>query len=107
MSDPTQTTNIQIGSFVKIQVEGQSNTFEEGKVAKILTGGSFHYFGVKVELESGSIGRVKIIYGLDLDEKIIQELILEIKRHSDDDEGQHLERKASFKFNYDAFEKNR
>lgn len=105
MSDPTKTDDIQIGSFVKIQVDGKLDIFEEGRVLEILTDGSFHHFGIKVKLESGTIGRVKIIYGFNVDEKIIQDLILNAKRHANDDEGQRLERKASFMFNYDAYAK--
>ena len=105
MSDPTKTSDIQNGSFVKIQVENNADEFEEGKVAEILTDGSFHHFGVKVKLESGIVGRVKIIYGFDVDEKIIQDLIIDTKKHTNDDEGQHLERKSSFMFNYDAYAK--
>lgn len=91
--------------FVKINLENSLGGTEDGKVAEKLTDGSFHHFGVKVKLESGSVGRVKIIYGFDLNELILHELILETTRNELDDEGQYLERKASFMFNYDAFEK--
>lgn len=105
MNDPTKNSDVPLGSFVKIQVEEKSDTFEDGKVVEKLTAGSFHHFGVKVKIESGSIGRVKIIHGFDVDEKILQDLILDTKRHVNDDEGQRLERKSSFMFNYDAYAK--
>ncbi len=105
MSDPTKTSDVKKESYVKISIEGCIDKFEEGKVLKVLTDGSFHHFGIRVELYSGTVGRVKIIYGFDVDEKIIQDLILDTKRHANDDEGEKLERKSSFMFNYDAFAK--
>jgi len=39
----------------------QTGKLTEGIVKKILTSSSFHPHGIKVELESGKIGRVQII----------------------------------------------
>ncbi|MDR3781882.1 MAG: YwbE family protein [Candidatus Nitrosotalea sp.] len=47
-------------SIVQKQDQG-SGKLTEGKVKRILTSSSFHPHGIKVELESGKIGRVQKI----------------------------------------------
>jgi uncharacterized repeat protein (TIGR03833 family) len=47
-------------SIVQKQDQG-SGKLTEGKVRRILTSSSFHPHGIKVELESGKIGRVQKI----------------------------------------------
>jgi len=52
---------IKIGTSVSIvQKQDQSSgKLTEGTVKRILTSSSFHPHGIKVELESGKIGRVQ------------------------------------------------
>ncbi|MHA1338542.1 MAG: DUF2196 domain-containing protein [Promethearchaeota archaeon] len=50
--------NIKVGSWVKVEV-GRGLPLKKGKVAKILTNVKEHEYGIKVELESGDIGRVQ------------------------------------------------
>lgn len=54
---------IRVGSTVSIvQKQDQgSGKLTEGTVKRILTSSSFHPHGIKVELESGKIGRVQKI----------------------------------------------
>ena len=47
-------------SIVQKQDQG-SGKLTEGKVKRIVTSSSFHPHGIKVELESGKIGRVQKI----------------------------------------------
>ncbi|MCD4712015.1 MAG: YwbE family protein [Clostridiales bacterium] len=56
-------TDIKIGSKVMIvQKQDQSSgKLTEGIVKKILTNSPNHPHGIKVMLESGSVGRVKVI----------------------------------------------
>ena len=58
-------SNIHIGSMVKI-VEKQnqlSGKLTEGIVKRLLTNSPTHTHGIKVQLESGKVGRVKEILG--------------------------------------------
>jgi uncharacterized repeat protein (TIGR03833 family) len=61
MIDGRQRKNIQIGLFVEIIQKPHQRTGEltEGVVAKILTKSPNHPHGIKVQLESGIVGRVK------------------------------------------------
>jgi uncharacterized repeat protein (TIGR03833 family) len=54
---------IKIGTNVSIvqKQDQRSGKLTEGKVKRILTSSSFHPHGIKVELESGKIGRVQKI----------------------------------------------
>jgi uncharacterized repeat protein (TIGR03833 family) len=63
MIDGRQKKNIQIGLFVEIvQKQNQrSGDLTQGKVSKILTKAVTHPYGIKVQLESGLVGRVKNI----------------------------------------------
>ena len=61
--DGTNRSNIKIGSKVKI-VEKQiqrTGVLSEGIVKDILTNSSNHPHGIKVRLDSGLVGRVKVI----------------------------------------------
>ncbi|MCI2227984.1 YwbE family protein [Polaribacter sp. MSW13] len=61
--DGRQRKNIKIGLFVEIVQKPHQRTGEltEGKIAKILTKSQNHPYGIKVQLESGIVGRVKNI----------------------------------------------
>ena len=54
---------IKIGYMVQIVLkqDQRSGKLTEGVVKKILTSSDFHPHGIKVELESGKIGRVQNI----------------------------------------------
>ncbi len=60
----TQRSNIRIGSSVDIVQKHHQSTREvtNGIVSRILTKSATHPHGIKVALETGEIGRVKIIY---------------------------------------------
>ena len=59
----TQRTNIQIGSKVMVVQKQDQRTgkLTEGIVKRILTNSANHPHGIKVMLESGTVGRVKEI----------------------------------------------
>lgn len=61
--DGTQRSNIRPG--IKVQVvqkqDQRSGKLTEGVVKDILTKAPFHSRGIKVRLESGIVGRVKMI----------------------------------------------
>tara|TARA_R110002167_G_scaffold63266_5_gene178687 strand:- start:29620 stop:29817 length:198 start_codon:yes stop_codon:yes gene_type:complete len=61
--DARKRANIKIGIFVEIVLKANQRTGEltQGVVAKILTKSVSHPYGIKVQLESGLIGRVKNI----------------------------------------------
>jgi|TARA_R110002126_G_scaffold112105_1_gene250145 uncharacterized repeat protein (TIGR03833 family) len=61
MIDARKRKNIEIGLFVEIvqkphQISGE---LTKGIVAKILTKSLHHPYGIKVQLKSGLVGRVK------------------------------------------------
>jgi uncharacterized repeat protein (TIGR03833 family) len=60
---PPSKNKIKIGFMVKIVQKQDQRTgkLTEGTVKRILTSSSFHPHGIKVELESGKIGRVQSI----------------------------------------------
>ncbi|MFO8191370.1 MAG: YwbE family protein [Bacillota bacterium] len=61
--DGNKRVDLQIGSKVKV-VEKQNQTsgiLTEGIVTAILTKSAFHPHGIKVRLDNGSVGRVKVI----------------------------------------------
>ena len=55
--------NIKVGSLVDIVLKKDQTTgkFTRGTVKRLLTKSAFHPHGIKVELESGEIGRVQVI----------------------------------------------
>jgi len=61
MLDGRQRKNITIGLFVEIVQKPHQRTGEltEGTVAKLLTNSPNHPHGIKVQLASGLVGRVK------------------------------------------------
>ncbi len=63
MSDGTKRSNIRIGSEVEIVQKHHQNTGEltDGVVKRILTNSPNHPHGIKVQLESGEVGRVKTV----------------------------------------------
>ncbi|WP_299074105.1 YwbE family protein [uncultured Paraglaciecola sp.] len=60
----TKRANIKIGAQVSIVLKQDQNTgsLTEGVVQKILTNSPNHPHGIKVRLESGQVGRVKLIH---------------------------------------------
>ncbi|WP_367890421.1 YwbE family protein [Polaribacter litorisediminis] len=63
MIDGRKRANIKVGIFVEIVQKPHQRTGEltQGVVFKILTKSSHHPHGIKVQLESGLVGRVKKI----------------------------------------------
>ena len=63
MIDGRQRKNVEIGLFVEIIQKPHQRTGEltEGVVAKILTKSANHPYGIKVQLKSGLVGRIKNI----------------------------------------------
>lgn len=63
MVDPRQRKNIKIGLFVEIIQKPHQRTGEltKGMIDKILTKSIQHPHGIKVQLKSGLVGRVKNI----------------------------------------------
>lgn len=61
--DARKRANIKIGIFVEIVLKSNQRTGEltQGIVAKILTKSVSHPYGIKVQLASGLVGRVKNI----------------------------------------------
>ncbi len=61
--DGTRRNNIKIGDAVKIvEKKNQGNgKLTDGVVKKILTNSVEHHRGIKVMLENGIVGRVKVI----------------------------------------------
>jgi len=61
--DGTNRSNIKIGSEVEVvqKHHQRSGELTEGIVSKILTKSPNHPHGIKVQLESGIVGRVKNI----------------------------------------------
>lgn len=56
--------NISLGQTVRVAVKKNGVYQEElveGQVLKILTNSQYHYHGIKVRLEDGTVGRVKEI----------------------------------------------
>ncbi|QNM86175.1 YwbE family protein [Polaribacter pectinis] len=63
MIDGRQRKNVKVGLFVEIIQKPHQRTGEltEGVIAKILTKSTNHPYGIKVQLESGIVGRIKNI----------------------------------------------
>jgi uncharacterized repeat protein (TIGR03833 family) len=63
MLDGRYRNNIQIGKHVKIvqKQDQRSGKLTDGIVKRLLTNSSYHPHGIKVQLESGTVGRVKDI----------------------------------------------
>ena len=63
MLDGKNRENIEIGQSVEIVLkkDQRSGTLTAGVIKRILTKSANHSHGIKVELESGDIGRVKNI----------------------------------------------
>ncbi|MCL7763513.1 YwbE family protein [Polaribacter sp. Z014] len=61
--DGRQRKNVKIGLFVEIvqKPHQRSGELTEGVIAKILTKSQNHPYGIKVQLESGLVGRIKNI----------------------------------------------
>lgn len=63
--DPRERRNISPGLKVSIVLkkDQRSGKQTEGRVKEILTNSTFHPHGIKVRLEDGQVGRVKVIFG--------------------------------------------
>ena len=63
--DGRERSNIKIGTKVMVvkKEDQRTENLTEGFVARILTNTSFHPHGIKVELLSGTVGRVQKIIG--------------------------------------------
>ena len=61
MKDVPSRDEISTGAVVQIvqKQDQRTGSLTEGKVKRILTSSQFHPHGIKVELESGKIGRVQ------------------------------------------------
>ena len=61
--DGTKRADLQVGSRVKVvqKQDQQSGTLTEGVVTAILTKSASHPHGIKVRLDNGLVGRVKVI----------------------------------------------
>lgn len=61
--DGTKRADLQIGSRVKVvqKQDQQSGSLTEGVVTAILTKSASHPHGIKVRLDIGLVGRVKVI----------------------------------------------
>jgi uncharacterized repeat protein (TIGR03833 family) len=62
--DGTKRADIKIGAQVSIVLkqDQRSGELTAGEVAKILTNSPNHPHGIKVRLDSGEVGRVKVIH---------------------------------------------
>ena len=67
MNNGTRRADIRPGQQVSIVLKNdqRSGKLTEGIVSRILTRSSTHPHGIKVRLENGQVGRVKIIHGKD------------------------------------------
>ena len=67
MNNGTRRADIRPGQQVSIVLkkDQRSGKLTEGIVSRILTRSSTHPHGIKVRLENGQVGRVKIIHGKD------------------------------------------
>ncbi|MFB5639566.1 MAG: YwbE family protein [Nitrosopumilus sp.] len=63
MSNIPSRDKIRLGISVSIiqKHDQRAGNLTEGKVKRILTSSNFHPYGIKVELDSGKIGRVQNI----------------------------------------------
>lgn len=64
MTDGNTRSNIKPGARVAIVLKKDqaSGALTEGTVKRILTNSPTHPHGIKVELESGQVGRVKTVF---------------------------------------------
>ena len=65
MNSGQNRTQIKTGQTVSIVLKKDQRTglLTQGVVKNILTKSSFHPHGIKVRLENGLVGRVKVIHG--------------------------------------------
>ena len=63
MSNPPSRNKLKIGLMVQVvqKQDQRTGNLTDGKVKRILTSSSSHPYGIKVELDSGKIGRVQNI----------------------------------------------
>ena len=65
MKDGTRRADIQQGQLVEIvqKQHQRSGELTEGIVKRILTNSSQHPHGIKVQLDTGEVGRVRNVFG--------------------------------------------
>jgi len=65
MTDGTKRAGIKAGLSVSIVLKKDQRTgnLTKGVVQNILTKSATHHHGIKVRLENGLVGRVKVIHG--------------------------------------------
>ena len=102
MAIPTR-SEFKIGAKVKIETKENQGTGNliEGIVKSILTSGESHPHGIKVELETEEVGRVKEI----ISQAKNSEKILDYKITIPENEDKQNEFKATLKFDLTRFEK--
>lgn len=66
MNDGTRRADIQVGQsvFIVLKKDQRSGKLTQGIVQDLLTKSPTHTHGIKVRLENGLVGRVKIIHGV-------------------------------------------
>ncbi|SMF36983.1 YwbE family protein [Pseudobacteriovorax antillogorgiicola] len=64
VQDGTFRKNIKVGDVVEVvqKHHQQSGELTQGVVSKILTNSPQHPHGIKVKLETGEVGRVKLVH---------------------------------------------
>ncbi|ABG41488.1 MAG: hypothetical protein CL579_14600 [Alteromonadaceae bacterium] len=62
--DGTKRANVKIGAEVSVVLKEHQRSGEltQGTVARLLTNSPNHPHGIKVRLEDGQVGRVKVIH---------------------------------------------
>jgi uncharacterized repeat protein (TIGR03833 family) len=62
--DGTKRANVKIGAEVSVVLKEHQRSGEltQGTVARLLTNSPNHPHGIKVRLENGQVGRVKVIH---------------------------------------------
>ncbi|MBN27914.1 MAG: hypothetical protein CL578_23115 [Alteromonadaceae bacterium] len=62
--DGTKRANVKVGAEVSVVLKEhqRSGTLTQGIVEKLLTNSPTHPHGIKVRLEDGQVGRVKVVH---------------------------------------------
>ena len=62
--DGTKRANVKVGAEVSVVLKEhqRSGTLTQGIVEKLLTNSPTHPHGIKVRLEDGEVGRVKVVH---------------------------------------------
>lgn len=103
MDEPKKLDNIHIGDQVIIKTD--SGDFEEGNVQEIITKVHMHHLGIKVRLDLNKIGRIQKIFPRVSEQEKNIELQNEFQNNFNLDEGETLEFKATFLYDFEHFKK--